>query len=286
VFHCTPHPGLGSVAVRQVQVDLATCRTSKAPPVPASGATVRVTKNSQSIVFDGKVVLAIHENHKGFPAGSPGPIELEGVSPDGKWILYAIDPMGSASLAADGLTLQAIRVTGGRSYTVESGLMYASYRSWCNSSTLVLTAGGDRLAAHDKRLIVTGPPAWKPHPLVNAPQRAFGTVVCAPDGKSVVVQEEPMGGTNDSSVASHWQLWRITLAGEATRRLTHPPTSYSDDSPQFSPDQRTIYFVRSKNDRGALYALQDGTLVGPLLDLGLNRNAYYGHRDWPYTVVG
>lgn len=284
MFHCTPHPGLGTVVVRHVQIDLATCLTAKAPPIPASTATVRVTKNSQSIVFKGKVVLTIHENHKGFPAGSPGPIELEGVSPDGKWILYAIDPMGSASLAADGLTVKAIAATGGRSYTVASGLTYASYRSWCDFDTLVVTAGGDRLANHDKRLIVTGPPSWKPHPLVNDPGRAFGSVVCAPDGNSVVVQEEPKGGTNDNSVQSHWQLWRIGLDGKAMR-LTNPPGGYSDDSPRFSADQKTLYFVRSRNDVGSLYALHGGKVIGPLVPLGLDENAYYGHRDWPYRPV-
>jgi WD40-like Beta Propeller Repeat len=283
VLACTPHLGLGTVVVRHVQIDLATCLTAKAPVTPASGATVRVAKDSQSIVFKGKVVLTIRENHKGFRAGSPGPIELEGVSPDGKWVLYAIDPMGSASLAADGLTLKAVATTGGRSYTVASGLMYPSYRSWCDFSTLVVTAGGDRIANHSKRLIVTGPPAWRPHRLVNEPGRAFGSVACSPDGNSVVVQEEPRGGTNESSVQSHWRLWRIGLDGKAVR-LTAPPAGYSDDSPRFSPDQRTLYFVRSKNDRGTLYALRDGKLVGPLLSLD-ESPGYYGHHEWPYSVT-
>lgn len=244
-----------------------------------------MTKDAQSIVFKGKVVLTIHESHKGFPAGSPGPVELEGVSPDGTWILFAIDPMGSASLAADGLTIEAVRVSGGRSRTVASGLTYASYRSWCNASTLVLTAGGDRLTAHDKRLIVTGPPSWKSRLLVNEPSRAFGSVSCAPDGRSVVVQEEPRGGTNDSSVRSEWQLWRIASDGKTMTRLTTPPAGWSDDSPQLSADGKTLYFVRSKNDRGGLYALRGGKVIGPLLDLGVDQNAYYGHRDWPYRVV-
>ncbi len=236
---------------------------------------MRVTKDSQSIVFKGKVVLTIHENHKGFPAGSPGPIELEGVSPDGKWILYAIDPLGSASLAADGLTVKAVAATGGPSYTVASGLTYSSYRSWCDFRTLVVTAGDDRIASHDKRLVVTGPPSWKPRLLVHQPSRAFGSVVCAPDGDSVVVQEEPAGGVNESSTASHWQLWRITLSGKATR-LTDPPAGLSDESPQFSPDQRALYFVRG----GWLYALG----VGRLLQLP-HVDGYYGHTEWPYTVT-
>jgi hypothetical protein len=287
LFHCTPHPGLGKVVVRQVQVDLATCRARPAPVTVTvdNGPTVAVTKDSQSIVFKSKVVLKVHENHKGFPAGSPGPIELEGVSPDGRWILYAIDPMGSASLAADGLTIQAVAATSGRSFTVASSLTYPSYRSWCDFRTLVVTAGGDRLSAHDKRLIVTGPPSWKARPLVREPGRAFGSVVCAPDGNSVVVQEEPKGGTNDSSVASHWQLWRIGLDGKSTR-LTSPPAGDSDDSPQFSADQKTLYFVRSRKDVGALYALRGGKVIGPLLQLGLDQNEYYGHRDWPYSVRG
>ena len=31
------------------------------------------------------------------------PIELFGTSPDGRWVRFAIEPQGSASLAADGL---------------------------------------------------------------------------------------------------------------------------------------------------------------------------------------
>ena len=268
--------------MQHVQVDLATCRTATVGR-HGDGATVRVAKDSESIVFKGKVVLTIHENHKGFPAGSPGPIELEGVSPDGKWILYAIDPMGSASLAADGLRVMAVAATGGRSYTVAFGLVYDSYRTWCGSR-LVMTAGGDRIANHDKRLIVSGPPSWQARFLVREPKRAFGSVACAPDGRSVVVQEEPAGGVDESSTKSHWQLWRITLGGKTTR-LTNPPPGYSDDSPQLSADGKTVYFVRSKNDRGSLFALRNGKVVGPLLDLGLDRNEYYGHRDWPYRAV-
>jgi hypothetical protein len=81
-------------------VNLATCTQSKLP-LPkgaASPLTVRVTRTSQSIVYRGRVVLTIHESHKVAPAGIPGPIELFGLSPDRHWVLYAIDPQGSASL--------------------------------------------------------------------------------------------------------------------------------------------------------------------------------------------
>lgn len=270
MFHCTPHPGLGTVAVRQVQVDLATCRTSPAPPVVTVGEpTVHLTRDSQSIVFDGKVVLEIHENHKGFPSGSPGPILLEGVSPDRKWVLYAIDPMGSASLAADGLTLHAVSVATGRSRTVASGLLYDDYRAWCGNR-LVMTAGGDRISTHDKWLLATGPPDWRAHVLVKGPHVAFGSLAC--DGGGVVVQSAPASGVNDT-VHAHWSIWRVGFDGSRTR-LTTPPRGVSDESPQVA--ESVVYFVRG----GWLSALH----VGRLLKLPPT-TGYYGHTAWPYTVT-
>ena len=266
---CTPHPGLGSVVVGHVQIDLATCRQSATSAAAGDdGVTVRVTKESQAIVFKGKVVLEIHENHKGFPAGSPGPILLEGTSPDRKWILYAIDPQGSASLAADGLTLKAIRATGGRSYTVASGLLYGDYRSWCGGR-LVMTAGGDRISTHNKWLIATGPPDWRPRVLVKDPHVAFGSLAC--DGNGVVVQSAPAGGVNDG-IHAHWSIWRVGLDGSRTR-LTTPPYRVSDESPQVAGP--VVYFVR----RGWLHALDAGRLLRLPPTTG-----YYGHTAWPYTV--
>jgi hypothetical protein len=263
-----PHPGLGAAVVRQVQVDLATCRTSRPIVVTLHGPTVRVTKDSQSIVFKGKVVLKIHENHKGFPAGSPGPIEVEGVSPDGKWILYAIDPQGSASLAADGLTLRAVSVATGHSRVVASGLLYDDYRAWCGRS-LVMTAGGDRISTHNKWLIATGPPDWRAHVVFRDSRVAFGSLAC--DGDGIVVQSAPASGVNDT-VHAHWSIWRVGLDGSRTR-LTRPDAA-SDESPHVAGS--VIYFVR----RGWLYALHHGRLLTLPPTTG-----YYGHTEWPYTVT-
>lgn len=261
MFHCTPHPGLGTVVVRHVQVDLATCKTTPYSPPKATGApTVRVAKDSQSIVFRDKVVITL-------PRG-PGPIVLEGVSPDRKWILYAIDPLGSASIAADGLTLRAVRATGGRSYTVASGLLYDDYRIWCGER-LVMTAGGDRISTHNKWLIATGPPDWRARVLVKDAHVAFGSLAC--DGNGVVVQSAPASGVNDN-VHAHWSIWRVGVDGSRTR-LTTPPSRASDESPSVAGS--VVYFVR----RGWLYALH----VGRLLKLPAT-DGYYGHTAWPYSV--
>lgn len=276
---CTPHTGLETIAVQRpayVQiVNLANCTESRAPKQHrASAVTVRVTPTSQSILHRGRVVLTIRESHKTVPTGTPGPIELFGLSPDRQWILYAIDPQGSASLAADGLALRAIPATGGRSFPVAFGLAYDDYHAWCGGK-LVITAGGDRYAAHDKTLLVTGPPRWRARSVVTARDLAFGSLAC--QGNGFVVQAT----RNALNYFPRWSLWRFGLEGGMSV-LDTPPPGYADDSPQIGGGG-TVYFVRSRRGHGSLYALRAGRVTGPLLSLGYSLG-YYGHQDWPYSV--
>ena len=262
----------------RVAVDLATCARRRAgtPRRPSSGIAVRVRRGSQTILFKGKVVITVHETYENAPAGNPGPILIEGVSPDRKWVLYALDPLRSSSLAADGLELRAVRVTGGRSRPVAFGLLREGYLVWCGGR-LVMTAGGDRIAVHAKRLIVTGPPEWKPRLLVHDPAESFGFLAC--DGDGVVAQEQP-NSTDADFFHTRWGLVRVGFDGSVTR-LTRPPAGYADESPQVVGG--VVYFVRSTRGRGKLYALQGGKVVGPLLPLGYSLG-FYGYQDWPYRV--
>ena len=280
---CTPHSGLGTVTYAHVRLDLATCRQSAGslPSPPSGGVTVRAEPGSQSILFEGKVVLTIREHES--PNGLlPGPLFVDGLTPDKKWIFYAIDPYGSNSYAADGLTTRAIRITGGRSYVVSSGIgggIGGDYSAWCGGK-LVVTAGTNRIATEHKWLVVTGPPTWRAERLVNAPDRAFGSIACSPDGRSIVVQSQPE--SDDAYFfATRWSLWRVGFDGSTTQ-LTHPPAHHADESPKFAGG--VLYFVRSQKGHGELYALQNGKVVGPLMSFGYSLG-YYGHHDWPYTVT-
>ncbi len=227
-----------------------------------------------------RVVYRIRESFTAVPAGEPGPLELVGWSPHSDWVLFALDPMGSASLAADGLELQAVPAAGGTRHAVAGLLMYADYRVWCGGR-LVLTAGGDRIATTNKRLVVTGPPTWRARPLTVAPGFSWGSIACAQDGRSVVVQSQP--ASDDANFFhTRWALWRIGFDGRRTQ-LTRPPSGYADESPRVSRDGRTVLFVRSRKGVGKLYALRDGRLVGPLLSLGYQLG-YYGHEDWWTTM--
>lgn len=267
---CTPHPGFGNVAIQRgalVQhVDLATCRrwtTRAVRPfrVPTLVVSTNRVAGTEMILDRGRVVY----RHR----WREGPIELFGTSPDGRWVLFAIDPQGSASLAADGLALQAVSTRGGPPHTIATGLLAPDYRAWC-AGKLVLTAGADRVAAHHKWLIVTQPPLWRPRRVLRAPGYSFGALACA--GNGIVVQ-----AAHDSATAMspRWELWRIGLEG-GSYVVDRPPPGYADDSPRVARnDLDKIVFVRSRNGHGVLWAHG----VGPLLDVGLDAG-FYGHRPW------
>jgi hypothetical protein len=283
VVACTPHPGYGTISVERRPgivriVDLETCRTSTvakrvAIPTLTVSSTRSGKRGTQTIRYHGRAVYTVHERYDRIPGGAPGPIMLEGASPDRRWVLFTIDPMNSASLAADGLTLEALPVAGGRPRIVASGLLSDDYRAWCGGK-LVMTAGGDRIASHHKWLIVTGPPTWRARVLVRDPKRAFGSLACA--GTSVVVQSARDTGANEAfTMNPRWSLARVRLADGRTSLLDSPPPGYSDDAPMVARDGR-ILFVRSHKGEGALYALNVGRLLG-----GVGHDdGYYGHRAW------
>jgi hypothetical protein len=275
VLACTPHPGLGHVSVTRGRivhvVDLATCRetTHRAPPrrfvVPG------LTTRGQSLAYGGRTLFT--ERRAGNPL-----IPL-GLSPDRRCALFAIDRFGSLSILLDGLPPHVVSTRGGRLHTLPLMLLRDGYRTWCGGK-LVLTAGGDRIAWHGKRLVVTSAPDWKPRLLVRARGRSFGASTCAPDGRSVVVQSQ-RDSTNANFWSGAWTLWRVGLDGHAAQ-LTYPPKGYVDESPRYAADG-TLFFVRSRRGHGRLFALRHGHLSGPLLSLGY-RLGYYGAQDWPYAV--
>src|SRR5262249_36154943 len=205
---------------------------------------------------------------------SPGPIELLGSGGDRRWIFFAIDSGGSASIAADGLILRVVSASGGGAHELGIMLPYPDYLSWCGGR-LVFVAGPGREAMQHKRLMVAAPPDWRPRPLVPVRGRAWGSLACG--GRDVVVQAQP-SAQFEGSLATSWSLWRIGPGGSRTR-LTRPPAGYVDETPRVSRDARTVMFVRSRQGHGKLYALRDGRLLGPLMPLGFS-GGYYGRQTW------
>jgi Tol biopolymer transport system component len=271
-----PHPGLGTVAIARpayVQVvNLATCASTRERPAPAQ-AGVPVARGN-TIVLHGKVLVRIRHGDS---------LDVAGTSPDGKWFVYSVDRFSSASLAADGLPFFIMRTSGGRAVELGAGLVYAGYRSWCDNGNLVMTVGVSRMAVDNKRLIHFLGPSWLGTNVEQKLQHtAFGSLECAPDGEWIAVQET-VQSTNGAYRRPHWSLWRVNLTNAKQTQLTHPPAGWEDDSPHWSPGERTLYFVRAHDGYGSLYALHSGKLVGPLLSLGHNPG-YFGETQWRYSV--
>ena len=214
------------------------------------------------------------------PGETPGPIMLLGLSGDRRWVFFTIDPGGSASIAADGLTLRAVSTTGGRAFRIARMLPYPDYLVWCGGR-LVFIAGQWRVATDRKRLFTASPPNWRPHPLGPGRNRSWGSLACVPSSGWLVAQSQRQS-SNPRFFSTHWALWRVGLDGSA-RPLTSPPPGFADESPRFSRNGATVLFVRSRKETGRLYALRGKHLRGPILTLG-NSLGYYGHHDWWFSA--
>lgn len=210
------------------------------------------------------------------PGDTPGPIELLRFSADDRWVLFTVDPGGSGSIAADGLILHVVSTTGGRVSKLGIALPYPDYVAGCGGG-VVFAGGGDRVATHAKRLLVARPPSWRPHTLWADRTRSFGSLACAPDGRSVAVLSQ-RSSVDANFFATRWQLWRVALDGTHTL-LDRPPTGFADESPQWSRDGRSLLFVRERNGYGQLMLRLNANAIGPFAELGYSLG-YYGHHAW------
>jgi hypothetical protein len=270
-------PG-GSGAVEYIRagkvhaVALATCAgrvRSKAaqghrlPGVRTSGAR----EKTQRIWVDGRLVFSHAEN---------GPVDPIRLSDDGKWLFFAIDPFSSSSIAADGLDLLVVSTHGGAVHDLGPTLLYPDYLAWCGGR-LVYAQGGDRIAIHGKRLVVAGPPDWRPKPLWNDKARTFASPACSPDGTTVAVLTQ-RSSVDARFFATRWELWRVGLDGVRSL-LDAPPVGWADEQPVWSSHDGSIAFVRERNGYGRLMVYSRGTVAGPFARLGYQLG-YYGHHDW------
>src|SRR5262249_33121688 len=93
------------------------------------------------------------------------------------------------------------------------------------------------------------------------------------------------GGRTGAAVGHRRTVLRHALAPLACRpraaaaRARCAAARFADESPTWSPDGRSLLFVRERNGYGRLMLLRDGALLGPFANLGYSRG-FYGHHDW------
>jgi hypothetical protein len=286
---CPHDASLGSVRFERAgkthEVSLATCadrvqgkaRPVRRPPVRDSRYVATVRASGHGTTAKQTLWVTDLRTRRSRPVFSARRADV--VVPlhvGGGHVFFAIDPDGSASIAADGLILRELPVTGGPAHALGVMLPYRDYLTWCGDR-LVWIEGNDRIAVHAKRVVTAGPPDWKARPLWRDSSLSFSTPACPPDGRSVAVLSQ-RSSLDANFFHTRWQLWRVGLDG-SRRLLDAPPPGWADESPQWSSDGRSLLFGRERNGYGGLMLWRNGKVIGPFANLGYSLG-FYGHHDW------
>jgi hypothetical protein len=175
---------------------------------------------------------------------------LAGWWPDGRGLLAWLDEQNSASLAADGLPVVSVPLSGRKVATLGLTLVYSPFVATSPGTGLAaLAAGGDREEWDGKTVLLcrlaggcTGLPGGQPGPTDTDP-------ALSPDGTSLAFIHGAGSGMPDNfSQASIGQwyatrsLWILVLPGGRPHQLTAAGTSAAD--PSWSASSQLLLYVR------------------------------------------
>jgi dipeptidyl aminopeptidase/acylaminoacyl peptidase len=221
-------------------------------------------------------------------------IVLAGWWPDGKGLLFWRDPWHSASLAADGLGLFSLPL-GGTPRLLVTALTYADWMAPAPSGRdLLLVAGGEREAWHNKRLVRCDVETAICHALPQRPGFVALDPAWAPRGNHIAfVQARDRGSAIDAAgfrttqallawVHSH-TLWVADANGAAAHPL--PAAGTGVYQPQWSADGHHLLYIR--DDALWLVATHGGAparIVGPFPGTP-DLFGFYGHASWPIVTA-
>lgn len=226
-------------------------------------------------------------------------LTLAGWSPNGRWLLFWPQSQCSASLAADGMPLQAVRAGGGRPVTaIRHMLLYTNYLSWCGRRRLVAAAGPDRQSNVGSELLQTGPPSWHQRTIDSARTLSWVSPACAPSGHVLAAA----AGISNAGLAAfgqeHRSIWLLRPDGLPIRQLSDPPSrGLTDEAPRFSRNGHWILFVSThnhlprpaagpstSNDTVELTPADGKGSAIPVARFTSDDVSYYDHFDWPREI--
>jgi hypothetical protein len=180
------------------------------------------------------------------PSEHVGPPIRASWSADSGWLLFQTDTERSASLAADGVPLWAVRASGGRPLMIEREVLVAPDFVRPCGRRLVVSAGFDRYVSANKHIDLAAPPAWRARDLSSDRSRSWYSAACSLNGRLVAatVTRNRAEGRFDTAERS---IWLLRTDGRARRLLIGKPGDrISDEFLRWSRDGRFLLYVEPR----------------------------------------
>jgi N-acetylmuramoyl-L-alanine amidase len=242
----------------------------------------------RTLVAIGLSLFLAHGSHRTLlyrsPTDAVGPPVHARFSPDHRWVLFQTDGYESASIAADGLPLLAVPVTGGRVIRVESHVLpWPDFVQRCGDG-FVVSAGFDRYVSARKHVDLIRPPRWRPVDISRDARWSWYAAACSPDEKWVAATRTVNGDERRIDAAER-SIWLLATDGSSRRRLVgRASDGISDESPRWSADGRFVTYDEHAARYGAraqVYRIDvaTGRRIGPLTTVA-PADDYYGHQTW------
>jgi Tol biopolymer transport system component len=225
-------------------------------------------------------------------------VDVQGWWPDGRAFLFQLDPMNSASFAADGLMLYSLTLANGRVHALAGTLAYPDWISIHGKRALIV-AGYGRDAYDNKRVAICGE-AGGCRTIAGGKGSVALDPAWSPAGNAIAWVQSPahpgLIGPGSARVYRQWEaartLWGALPDGTQAGRPGGIPGGVAD--PQWTRDGRGLLFVQ---DNALWFDVHVGAanpyLVARLFPSGQvpqvgaywDDLAYYGHVQWEHLFA-
>lgn len=274
----------------------------------ANGRVLRAAQGgepAQRYEFLGAIRPDGTEGHMLLDAGNPstGSFVVAGWSPDSRQVLFWSNPSFSASIQADGLSLNAVPVTALTTDTVKQRVtlnklvgMMLTHQDFLavtpQYNSLAVTAGSGRESWTKKGIAVIDLNSGQSRQLTDASVAALSPS-WSPDGQRIVYVSGPDvgpvgGGDPAKQAVNQRHIWTMNRDGSDKRQLS-VEEQYRDERPLWSSNGAYILWGRWEGDVQQLWLMrQDGGDERKVADnLGAGKTpspdiwfGFYGYVDW------
>ncbi|EGW35880.1 PD40 domain-containing protein [Desulfosporosinus sp. OT] len=205
--------------------------------------------------------------------------------PDGSGLLYWLDPLHSASLAADGLELWSLKFNDVKPKLVSTGLAYRDWLSFSPNGQLLMVSGGGRIIWAQKSLIISSPESGSTLELPNPADSIATDPSFSPNGSLIAfVAAKSLGnevwGFSKSDDLANWVATRVLWIENADGSAAHPLQSAGTGvyQPVWSKDGTHIVYVQN-NSLWIIGAKGENPekILGPFSDWKKDQFGYYGY---------